>query len=155
MGPAKIYFVDVAAIDSSQIRESKRDIEALEGILSGSGRRTNLTDLLQDAVDQMLQPSAAIASRTYAEGKAIVSMFWLALHTIGLSAPPYAHDEESTQNASVALDLEHASSLRQEFLQAQYEAMQDIGTAGPEQKRAPAKGGVGAGKKAMAAAPWK
>ena len=157
VGPAKIYFVDVAAIDSSQIRESKRDIEALEGILSGSGgRRTNLTDLLQDA----MRPDATTVScysvpdicrRESDSLDVLVS----ASTTIGLSAPPYAHDEASTQNASVALDLEHAFSLRQEFLQAQYEAMQDIGTAGPQQKRAPAKGGVGAGKKAMAAAPWK
>ena len=147
----------MTAIDSSQIRESKRDIEALEGILSGSGgRRTNLTDLLQDA----MRPDATTVScysvpdicrRESDSLDVLVS----ASTTIGLSAPPYAHDEESTQNASVALDLEHAFSLRQEFLQAQYEAMQDIGTAGPQQKRAPAKGGVGAGKKAMAAAPWK
>ena len=51
IAPAKIYFVDVAAIDNFQTRESNRDIQALEGILSGSGGRpTKLIELLGDAI---------------------------------------------------------------------------------------------------------
>ena len=117
------------------------------------GRRTNLTDLLQDAMRPHATTVSCYSVPDICRRKAIVSMFWLALLPLSGSQHLRTRTMKNLRRRERRADLEHASSLRQDSSRRNTRLCRISGPLTPSRESA-GKGGVGQAKR-MAAAPWK